>query len=138
MAQITGMKRAICVTLLVAVVVTGAADVSAQDDQPIGWIAIPSIRLVESLYIVPIVDRQWDTSGLGSHVGWLEQTNTVADGWGAVGIAAHSDGAFKNLSRVKPGADITVNMGDTTATYRVMFVWHDVDVSEWQWTVAPG
>ncbi len=38
---------------------------------------------------VPIVDRQWDVSGLGYYVGWLEGTTWMDPGWGNTVLAAH-------------------------------------------------
>lgn len=131
------MRRAICLTLVAAITLPGAAYGQVPDDRPVGWLFVPDLYLYLPLRIVPLSDRQWDTHVLGQGAGWLDGTNRLADDWGTVAIAAHSPGGFETLNQIRPGALVIVGMDGLVETYAVTAVWHDVPVTEWQWT-APS
>jgi sortase A len=67
---------------------------------------------------VPVIDRQWDVSGLGFYVGWLQGTTWMDPGWGNTVLAAHvqlgtnNPGPFWGLGELVPGDEIIVIEGN--------------------------
>ncbi len=67
---------------------------------------------------VPIVNRQWDVSGLGYFIGWLEGTTWLERDWGNTVLAAHvqldarTPGPFWSLDTLVPGDEIIIREGD--------------------------
>ena len=66
---------------------------------------------------IPFEDRQWDVSGLGTYIGWLEGTTWLAPGWGNTVLAAHvqlgfeNPGPFWGLGELEAGDEIIVGEG---------------------------
>ena len=75
---------------------------------------------------VPIINRQWDVSGLGYYIGWLDGTTWLEPDWGNTVLAAHvqldaqTPGPFWGLSELVPGDEIIIREGDTEKVYVVM------------------
>ncbi len=88
---------------------------------------------------VPMVDRQWDVSGLGFYVGWLEGTTWMDPGWGNTVLAAHvqlgtnNPGPFWALGELVAGDEIIVIEG----TIQRRFVVAETEaVAPDDWTVT--
>ena len=85
---------------------------------------------------VPIINRQWDVSGLGYYVGWLDGTTWLESDWGNTVLAAHvqldaqTPGPFWGLSELVPGDEIIVREGDAERVYVVMST-RKVDPDDW-------
>jgi sortase A len=85
---------------------------------------------------LPIVDRQWDVSGLGYYIGWLEGTTWMDPDWGNTVLAAHvqlgtnNPGPFWGLSTLEPGDEIIVIEGNTQRRF-VVTDKKAVDPSDW-------
>lgn len=86
---------------------------------------------------VPLKDREWDVSGLGDYVGWLEGTTWMDDHWGNTVLAAHVQlgpehkGPFWGLRDLVPGDEIIVIEGDFEWVFEVQSV-VPVDPDFWQ------
>jgi len=74
---------------------------------------------------IPFEDRQWDVSGLGTYIGWLEGTTWLAPGWGNTVLAAHvqlgfeNPGPFWGLGELQAGDEIIVGEGESEHTFVV-------------------
>lgn len=74
---------------------------------------------------LPIVDKQWDVSGLGAYIGWLEGTTWMDSGWGNTVLAAHvqlgtnNPGPFWGLWQLEPGDEIIVVEGNIQYRFAV-------------------
>jgi len=85
---------------------------------------------------LPIVDRQWDVSGLGFYVGWLEGTTWMDPAWGNTVLAAHvqlgtnNPGPFWALSTLAPGDEIIVIEGNIQRRFVVTDA-HPVPPEDW-------
>ncbi len=85
---------------------------------------------------LPVVNRQWDVSGLGHYIGWLEGTTWMDTSWGNTVLAAHvqlghrNPGPFWGLGELVPGDEIIVLEGDTERRFRVDSV-SKVDPNDW-------
>ncbi|MBN2302877.1 MAG: sortase, partial [Anaerolineae bacterium] len=85
---------------------------------------------------LPIVDRQWEISGLGYYVGWLEGTTWMDSHWGNTVLAAHvqlgarTPGPFWALNQLVPGDEIIVIEGDIERRFAVQSI-TKVDPSDW-------
>ena len=85
---------------------------------------------------VPIINRQWDVSGLGYYVGWLEGTTWLESDWGNTVLAAHvqlgtnNPGPFWGLGDLVPGDEIIVSEGEQDFRFQVQSV-RKVDPSDW-------
>ena len=85
---------------------------------------------------IPFEDRQWDVSGLGAYIGWLEGTTWLAPGWGNTVLAAHvqlgfqNPGPFWGLGELQPGDEIIVTEGDSEHRFAVRSV-RTVDPADW-------
>ncbi len=85
---------------------------------------------------LPIIDRQWDVSGLGYYVGWLEGTTWMDPDWGNTVLAAHvqlgtnNPGPFWGLSTLEPGDEIIVVEGNIQRRF-VVTEKNAVDPSDW-------
>ncbi len=85
---------------------------------------------------MPIKDRQWDVSGLGFYVGWLEGTTWLEPTWGNTVLAAHvqlgtaNPGPFWGLDTLQPGDEIIVMEGDQESHFVVQNV-TAVDPEDW-------
>jgi sortase A len=88
---------------------------------------------------LPIVDQQWDVSGLGYYIGWLEGTTWMDPGWGNTVLAAHvqlgtnNPGPFWGLGELVPGDEIIVVEGNVQ--YRFI-VTDKKAVAPSDWTVT--
>ncbi len=88
---------------------------------------------------LPIVNRQWDVSGLGYYVGWLEGTTWMDPDWGNTVLAAHvqlgfnNPGPFWGLASLNPGDEIDVIEGQVKRRFVVSSV-QKVDPSDWSVT----
>lgn len=73
---------------------------------------IPKLKIDETIVTIPIVDGEWDISGLGSNVGWLTTTGpTPKADWamafvGHVSLDTGISGPFGYLWQLRPGAEI--------------------------------
>ena len=96
----------------------------AQFQQP-----IPIVEL-------PLENRQWDVSGLGYYIGWLEGTTWLDDHWGNTVLAAHvqlgfeNPGPFWGLGDLQPGDEIIVLEGEAEKRFVVQSM-TKVDPSDW-------
>ena len=85
---------------------------------------------------LPIVDRQWDVSGLGYYIGWLEGTTWMDPDWGNTVLAAHvqlgtnNPGPFWGLNTLEPGDEIIVVEGNIQRRF-VVTEKNAVDPSDW-------
>jgi LPXTG-site transpeptidase (sortase) family protein len=85
---------------------------------------------------LPLVDREWDVSGLGYYIGWLEGTTWMDPDWGNTVLAAHvqlgfnNPGPFWGLGDLEPGDRIIVTEGDISRTF-VVTTTRKVDPSDW-------
>lgn len=85
---------------------------------------------------LPITGREWDVSGLGYYVGWLEGTTWMAPDWGNTVLAAHvqlgtrNPGPFWGLTELVPGDEIIVVEGDLRRRFAVESI-TKVDPSDW-------
>ena len=85
---------------------------------------------------LPLEDRQWDVSGLGYYVGWLEGTTWMDSEWGNTVLAAHvqlgfqNPGPFWGLTELVPGDEIVVVEGDIERRFEVQSI-TKVDPSDW-------
>ncbi|NLX10222.1 MAG: class F sortase [Chloroflexi bacterium] len=103
-------------------------------------ISIPKLGEQFSLPVpivdVPIANRQWDVSGLGYYVGWLEGTTWLESDWGNTVLAAHvqlgtnNPGPFWGLGDLVPGDEIIVSEGEQDFRFQVQSV-RKVDPSDW-------
>jgi sortase A len=86
---------------------------------------------------VPIADRQWDVSGLGYYIGWLEGTTWMSPDWGNTVLAAHvqlgtnNPGPFWGLGDLLPGDEIIVVEGDIERHF-VVTETQAVDPDDWR------
>lgn len=104
------------------------------------YLIIP--RLAEQFQVpvpivdLPIVDRQWDVSGLGYYVGWLEGTTWMDPDWGNTVLAAHvqlgtnNPGPFWGLSTLEAGDEIIVVEGNIQRRF-VVTDKQAVDPTDW-------
>lgn len=85
---------------------------------------------------LPIVNRQWDISGLGFYVGWLEGTTWMDPQWGNTVLAAHvqlgarNPGPFWALDQLQPGDEIIVYEGSVERRFTVRST-TKVDPNDW-------
>jgi sortase A len=85
---------------------------------------------------LPLVNRQWDVSGLGYYVGWLQGTTWMDPQWGNTVLAAHvqlgfhNPGPFWGLGTLEPGDTIVITEGDTQREFLVTTV-KKVDPGDW-------
>ncbi|MBI5958892.1 MAG: sortase, partial [Chloroflexi bacterium] len=85
---------------------------------------------------MPLIDQQWDVSGLGYYVGWLEGTTWMDPAWGNTVLAAHvqlgtnNPGPFWGLGELLPGDEIIVTEGDVERKFVVMSS-QKVDPGDW-------
>lgn len=88
---------------------------------------------------VPILNRQWDVSGLGYYIGWLEGTTWLERDWGNTVLAAHvqldeqTPGPFWSLDTLVPGDEIIIREGELE---RRFVVTSTRKVSPDDWTVT--
>jgi LPXTG-site transpeptidase (sortase) family protein len=88
---------------------------------------------------LPIINRQWDVSGLGYYIGWLDGTTWLEPTWGNTVLAAHvqldaqTPGPFWGLSKLVPGDEIIVREGEIE---RVFVVMSTRKVAPDDWTVT--
>ncbi len=129
------MTKYIFLLLLILIIVPMA---HAEDSLPIGYIEIPSISLYRPIYSIPLVDKNYDLSGLGyglGLVGRLEQGvwgHWIHDDTGKVILVGHNPGAFIDLPTVQIGDRIIVGDTDGAVEYIVVAT-HIVEVTEVQW-----
>jgi sortase A len=75
---------------------------------------------------LPLVDQQWDVSGLGYYIGWLQGTTWLDPHWGNTVLVAHvqlgfdNPGPFWGLGELQPGDEIVVSEGDQVRHFKVM------------------
>ncbi len=73
-----------------------------------------------------LVDRQWDVSGLGYYVGWLQGTTWLDPHWGNTVLVAHvqlgfnNPGPFWGLGELEPGDEIIISEGAQERHFKVM------------------
>lgn len=88
---------------------------------------------------IPFENRQWDVSGLGNYIGWLEGTTWLAPGWGNTVLAAHvqlgaeNPGPFWGLGELESGDEIIVVEGEAEHTFLVT---NTRKVEPGDWTVT--
>lgn len=99
----------VCSLCLLVVLLLPAACVSAQTDTPpMGYVIVPAISLYRPVYPVSIITdpdgfRHYDDADLVRHVGHLDGTSWIHDGWGVVALAGHSGGVFANVDELQIG-----------------------------------
>lgn len=82
---------------------------------------------------IPLENQQWDVSGLGDYVGWLDQTGWMS---GNTVLVAHNYSVpFSHLNTLQIGDSIIVYDGTTSHTFTVQKVF-EVNPSE-VWVTAP-
>ncbi len=85
---------------------------------------------------LPLENRQWDVSGLGYYIGWLEGTTWLDEHWGNTVLAAHvqlgfnNPGPFWGLGDLQPGDEIVVLEGETERRFAVQSI-TKVDPDDW-------
>lgn len=84
---------------------------------------IPKLNVDEAIVDVPIVNGEWDISGLGSQVGWLTTTGQQPGGDWAMAFVGHvslengTSGPFGYLWQLRVGAEIIFQRGSTQYVY---------------------
>lgn len=77
---------------------------------------------------LPLVNRQWDVSGLGFYIGWLEGTTWMDSHWGNTVLTAHvqlgfhNPGPFWGIGDLVPGDEIIVQEGPIERRFMVKSV----------------
>jgi len=75
---------------------------------------------------LPLVDQQWDVSGLGYYIGWLQGTTWLDPHWGNTVLVAHvqlgfnNPGPFWGLGELQPGDEIVITEGSQERHFKVM------------------
>jgi len=113
------------VITLLALLLLAAAPAHAQDD-PRGWLFVPDLWLSTRIDPLPIVNRAYDMTAIGTGVGWLEGTAWITmDAWSRTVLAAHNYGEFHRLHEIEVGAWIYVAdwpHSTTVEGYRVVLM----------------
>jgi LPXTG-site transpeptidase (sortase) family protein len=90
----------------------------------LGQISIPALKLTADLQAVPWTGVDWDISGLGQNVGWLEFTASPGEDGNSV-LIGHLDmaggraGPFDYLTLLRARDEIAIRLGDTRYVYQV-------------------
>lgn len=92
---------------------------------------IPSLAIAHTIVTVPIQAGEWDVSGLGGQVGWLEGTGRVPATAGAPVLVGHmtypdanllAQGAFAYLQEIRLGAEVVYEVDGERYIYEVVEV----------------
>ncbi len=100
------------------------------------WLEIPKLKVNIPIVGVPLTEKGWDVSWLGSSAGYMN--GTAFPTWaGNTGIAGHTvlpsglDGPFAQLDQLVWGDKVVIHAWGLRYTYEVRFVRQVSPTSEW-------
>lgn len=105
--------------ILILLVCLTCIPVSAEEE-PIGTLIIPSLRLYKPVNSIPLIDKNYDLTELGYGVGFLEGTSWDDPTWGRTVLVGHTPGGFSTLDKLENGAIIYLLTQDYIFIYQVV------------------
>lgn len=94
--------------------------VAAQGPDAKGLLMIPSIQVFAPVIEIPAqADGNYDLSGLGDGVGWLQYAAWIEHDFGRIDLVGHTPGAFERVHELQAGDLIILSDPGRAEWYRV-------------------
>lgn len=92
---------------------------ASAEEEPIGTLIIPALRLYKPIEFIPLIDKNYDLTELGYGVGFLEGTSWEDSTWGRTVLVGHTPGGFSTLDKLQNDAILYILTNNFILIYQV-------------------